>query len=719
MEVKTVELSIEGMSCVSCATAVENALKKTDGVISAHVYFATDKAVVEVQKNLPEKTIENTLIEAVHHAGYRAGILLQQDTYPEKKYPEAEFWNFAFSALFTLPFLMQMLWEFFGIHWHIPGVIQGILATVVQFGFGWKFYEGAFRSVRSLSANMDLLIAIGTTTAYFFSLIVFLFELPRHLYFESSTMIITLVLLGRLIEWNAKGKAADSIKKLMNLQPKTAYIVVDGEIVEKDIRDIRVDDICVVRPGEIIPTDGKIQEGESSVNEAMLTGESTPVLKTVGNSVFGATINGNGIIRVQATKVGADTFLSSIIRLVEHARNSGAPIQRTADKVSGYFIPGVLVIALLTVIGYAVAGQLAEGIVNAISVLVIACPCALGLATPTVIMVASGIGADHGILFKEAAAIERAGKIKTLLIDKTGTLTEGKPQVVRTDVFHGTDEYFMLKIALSLESFSSHPIAEAICSYARKKGLRAGLVEEFRNIPGQGITGFVDTEKYSIGSPRYAEKEFPGSIGELTAIAEKNTDTCCLIWTEKKLIGAFYIADPLRSNSKKFIEMLKKLKIRPIMITGDNKATAEKIAKDLSIEQYKAELLPEAKIKEVEEEMQSGQIIGMVGDGINDAPALAAASVGFAIGSGSDIAIESADVTLMNKNLYGVITAINLSGAALDKIRQNLFFAFIYNILAIPLAAFGMLNPVIAAAAMMLSSLSVITNALLLKNIKL
>lgn len=713
-------LMISGMSCASCANGIEKALLRLEGVERVDVNFATSKAIVYSNEDHLDP---QALIDAVHKAGYSAqldqgaGNHHHGETGNDHEGHHGDFWHFAFAALFSFPLALQMLWQYAGIPIEIPGVIQGALATVVQFWLGWGFYEGAYHSLRGRSANMDLLIAMGTTAAYGFSLVVFVLDLPQHLYFESSAMIITLVLFGRWLEGRTKGKASEAIQKLMGLQPKTAKVRVDGQFVEVDIEKIVVGDVFLVRPGEKIPVDGEVIEGSSSVNESMLTGESLPVKKNVGDKIFGATTNKNSMLTAKATGVGEDTVLSGIIRLVEHAQNSKAPIQQLADLVSSYFVPAVLIVSILTLLVWWIFASFSQGLVNAVAVLVIACPCALGLATPMVILVASGKGASLGILFKEAEALEIAEKLNTIIFDKTGTLTIGAPQVTQVVPEKNVDEYQLLRIAMTLESNSQHPIAKAVYDYAEKKGLRALTAESFEVVPGKGIKADINGVRYYGGSSAYAEETGIIPPQELILPIEEEGKSVCLIWNNDAFLGVIGISDPLRDSSVDVIKKLKKMGIEIRMITGDNQKTAEAIAREAGIASFEAGVLPENKASTVVALMKKGKKVGMVGDGINDAPALAAADIGFAIGAGSDIAIESSDITLISDDLNGIVKAIKLSRATMSKVRQNLFFAFIYNILGIPLAALGFLNPIIAAAAMALSSISVITNALLLKKV--
>lgn len=709
---REVQLLIEGMSCVSCAQGIEKALKAVEGVQEVTVNFATSRAFVQLEN---ENVDTHSLLAAVHAAGYRAVLASEEEEMGEMMHHESGFWRFAFSAIFTFPLFLQMFWEDLGLSWEIPGVMQGLLATIVQFGMGWPFYEGAYHALRARTTNMDTLIVLGTTAAYGFSVVVYFFEIDHYLYFESSALIITLVLLGRWLESRSKGKASEAIHQLVRLQPKKAQVEVDGAFVDVSVDQMKVGDIFMVRPGESVPVDGRVIEGVSSVNESMLTGESFPVSKKEGEPIFAATLNQNGLLKAKATGVGSDTVLSGIIRLVQQAQNTKAPIQRLADQVSSYFVPAVLLVSLLTLLAWSVFGMFTDGLVNAVSVLVIACPCALGLATPTVILVASGLGAERGILFKKAEALETAEKIQTLMIDKTGTLTEGSPTVVDVIEHGNVDAFRVVQVAMSLEVHSLHPLGGAVVRYGEKLGLRPLNLTHLETFPGKGVTAHIEGVEYGVGSLHFAvEKGF--SVDNIDVLQEeKKGKTLCAVWSDQKILGFIVIADPLRKQSIQAITELNHMGIETVMITGDHRHTAEAVAHQAGISAYEAQVLPADKAARVKERMRQGRIVGMVGDGINDAPALAAANVGFAVASGSDVAIESADVTLMRNDLMGVVTAIRLSKETFKKIRQNLFFAFIFNILGIPLAAFGFLNPIIAAAAMALSSVSVVTNALLLK----
>ena len=602
----------------------------------------------------------------------------------------------------------------------LPRWLQWLLATPVQFWIGQRFYIGGWHALRSGGANMDVLVALGTSMAYFFSVVVTAFALDQHVYFEASAAIITLVLLGKLMEARAKGKTSEAIEALIRLQPKTARIERNGEVLEVPASSLQVNDIFIVRPGENLPVDGIVVEGTSSINESMLTGESLPVSKQAGAKVFAATLNQQGLLKCRATSVGAHTQLAAIIHLVEEAQGSKAPIQRMADTISGIFVPIVVAISILT---FGITGWLTSdfvsALINAVAVLVIACPCALGLATPTAIMVGTGRGAQVGVLVKNAAALEHAEKIQTIIVDKTGTLTEGKPEVTDIVPIESISTQDLLQIAASLEQGSEHPLARAVLDSAQKMQLPLQPIHDFSAITGSGITAHINDMHYLLGSPKFLIQQ--GIVVDEKQIAALQGEGKTVIGvasaadSNPKMLGYLAIADRLRDTSRKAIERLQAMGIEVVMLTGDNTVTAAAIAKQTGITQYRAEVLPQDKAAEVMKLKASGKFTAMIGDGINDAPALAAADVSFAIGAGSDVAIEAADITLIRNDLMSVADAISLSRATLRKIRQNLFFAFVYNILGIPLAAMGMLNPVIAGAAMAMSSVSVVSNSLLLK----
>lgn len=698
-----IKLHIEGMHCVSCVKGVTSALEALEGVESASLNFTSGKAIIIVADSF---TNIDKLISTIEALGYTA----HSEQKPETERISPEFLNFITAALFSFPFLLHMLGM------PLSPLIQLILASIVQFWCGRQFYTAAYHAFRTLTANMDLLIALGTSAAYFFSATVYLLQLPEHLYFETSAMIITLVLFGRWLEARSRRRASRAIEKLLKLQPKTARIERNGELLEIPISELVVGDIFLVRPGENVSVDGTVVSGDSYVDEALLTGESLPVHKKPGKTLFGGTTNQNGVLKGEATQVGESTVLASIVRLVEQAQNSQAPVQRLADKVSEVFVPAVLGASLITFLAWWLfEGTLSTALINAVAVLVIACPCALGMATPTVIMVASGLGASRGILFKEAASIEQAGRLQKLIIDKTGTLTEGKPAVQGVEAAEGTTEEHLLSIAKALESNSQHPLAAAIVTYAKKNNAPKLTVTKFHSESGHGVSGVIDGKRYFLGSVKYAKKEGVDFPEKTVQNYLESGNTVSVVWEDKHLIGCIALADQLRDDAPETIQRLIDLSVEPIMMTGDQRRTGEAIGRAVGIERVLSEVLPEDKSQEVERLKKEGFLVGMVGDGINDAPALAAADVGFAIGAGSDIAVEASDVTLVGSGVSHVADAIELSRATLRKVRQNLFFAFIYNVLGIPLAAAGLLNPIFAAGAMALSSLSVVGNALLLK----
>lgn len=717
MNTKRVNMRIEGMSCVSCVNAIKDALEQVPGVVAADVNFATSMAYVEYD---PYKVPESALFETVHQTGYHAfkADLLQKKSGPVSE-EEKAFKRFAISAFLTLPLLLNMAAMFLGVRTHLPSWVEFVLATLVQFGCGWSFYQSTYHSLKLFRTNMDVLIAVGTSAAYFYSVVVFLFNANLPLYFESSATIITLILLGRWLEIRTRGKASEAIEKLIQLQPKTATIERDGDRFETLIDKIEPQDIVIVRAGESIPVDGVVIEGSSTVNESLLTGESLPTLKQPESKVFAATLNQNGFLKIRATQVGTETVLASMIRMVEAAQNSRAPIQKLADQVSEVFVPAVIVISLIAWIGWMLAGFPFYIALNpAVAVLIIACPCALGLATPAVLMVASGKGAEMGILFKEANALEEAHKLDTLIFDKTGTLTEGNPKIQKVIPVHNHTADEVLTLAAALEHHTIHPLAEAILQHAHSNNIPIEHAANFQNFPGKGVFAEKRGIPYFLGSVHFAEEKNVAYDVKIVEEMEEQGWTVSILWTEGEVIGYIALGDALRADSQRVMAALHQLKIYTIMLTGDHRKTAASLSKQAGIEEYYAEVLPAQKAERVQELRRAGKKVGMVGDGINDAPALAAANVGIALDTGSDVAIEAADITLLGGSLWGVVNAIELSRISFRKIRQNLFFAFIYNILSIPLAAFGFLNPIIAAACMALSSVCVIFNALLLNSWK-
>ena len=720
---QTLELGIEGMTCAACATRLEKVLNRIEGVEAA-VNLASERARVRFQPGRVE-TVQ--LLDAIAKAGF-TGRLLDDRSREEEKARKlalyrAEVKRFVIAAVLTFPLVAQMATMFSadalaGHHQDLlPRWLQLLLATPVQFWIGWRFYDGGWKALRGGGANMDVLVALGTSAAYVFSLFVTLgnvHDLP--VYFEASAAVITLVLLGKLLEARAKARTTAAIEALVRLQPKTARVERDGQLVEIDAALLMPGDVFIVRPGESVPVDGEVLEGASSVNEAMLTGESMPVAKHSGDRVFAATANSEGMLRCRATGVGEHTLLAGIIRMVAEAQGSKAPVQRLADRISAIFVPTVCVIALATFAGWWwLGGVFAEALVNAVAVLVIACPCALGLATPTAIMVGTGQGARAGILVKNAEALERAEKTRILAVDKTGTLTRGEPEVVDVVPF-AVPEDEALRLAAGLEQGSEHPLAKAVLRRAQAKAIAIPAVIDFTAVPGAGVQGAIEGRLFRLGAPAW----FPDlalPVDRLTALQGEGK-TVVVLAEGDTVLAMLAIADPLRESSPAAVARLNAMGVRVVMLTGDNPVTAAAIARLACIEDFRAGISPAGKAGAVDALKSAGTVVAMVGDGINDAPALAAADVSFAMGAGSDAAIEVADVTLVRGDLHGVADAILLSRATLSKIRQNLFWAFIYNLLGIPLAALGWLNPVVAGAAMAMSSVSVVSNSLLLKRWK-
>ena len=707
---RVVEFAIGGMTCAACSARLEKVLNRQPG-LQANVNLAAERARVRLSAGADEAAV----IAAVAKAGFSAALVDAQTREREKAEKlivyRREIQRFWISVAFTLPLVGQMFFML-GEHGHqneLPRWLQLALATPVQFWIGWRFYDGAYKALRGGGANMDVLVALGTTMAWALSTVVTLFGLEQHVYFEGGAAVITLVLLGKLLEARAKARTSEAIEALIRLQPKTARVERDGQWVDMAVEALMPSDVFLVRPGESVPVDGEVIDGESSLNESMLTGESMPVGKRTGDKVFAATTNGQGALRCQATGVGEHTLLAGIIRLVGEAQGSKAPVQRLADKISGIFVPVVCVIALATFIGWWwYAGDFAGALVNAVAVLVIACPCALGLATPTAIMVGTGQGARAGILVKNAEALERAERIKVLVLDKTGTLTCGTPQL--TDLLpRQLDHAAALRLAAALEQHSEHPLARAVLAKAGTVDLPKVL--NFKAFPGHGVSGEIDGRVLSLGSPLWFGLADDPAI---TALQQAGKTVVALV-EGGQLLALLAIADALRPTSRAAVARLRERGIRVVMLTGDNAVTAAAIAAEAGIGEFRADVLPGDKAAALATLKAGGELVAMVGDGVNDAPALAAADVSFAIGAGSDVAIEAADLTLIRNDLMGVVDAIDLSAATLGKIRQNLFFAFIYNVLGIPLAAAGLLNPVVAGAAMALSSVSVVSNSLLLK----
>jgi Cu+-exporting ATPase len=713
------DLQITGMHCASCSARLEKVLNQLPQV-AATVNIATEKAHIAYD---PQQTDLAALIKAIQGAGFDAHPL--RDFAAEKQQRAAAYRReqvqFVIAVLLTLPLLVEMLLMFAGKHLMLPGWLQFVLATPVQFWIGRRFYTGAWSSLRGGGANMDVLVALGTSAAYLLSCAVLLANLfgiafDQPIYFEASATLITLVLLGKLLEARAKGKASSALEALINLQPKLAHVERDGVIQELAVEQMKVDDVFLVRPGESVPVDGIVLEGASSMDEAMLTGESLPQSKQANDKVYAATLNQHGLLKCRALAVGAHTQLAAIIRLVEQAQGSKAAIQKLADKISGMFVPAVVAIALLTFgVWWLMGSGFTTALINAVAVLVISCPCALGLATPTALVVSTGRAAQAGILVKDAAALERAHKLSVLVVDKTGTLTEGAPSV--TDLFTapGIDQHKLLQTAAMLAQGSTHPLSHALLDYAKSLQVVPAQTANISEISGQGLRAEIDGIHYLLGSPAFASSAGIAIDEQQILALQQQGKSVIALAADGVLLGYIAFADQLRDSSRAAVAQLTAMGIRLVMLSGDNQATAQAIAQQAGITEFRAEVMPQDKSAHVQSFKADGQQVGMVGDGINDAPALAAADISFAMRSGSDIAIEAADITLMRNDLMSVVDAISLSRATLKKIRQNLFFAFAYNVLGIPLAALGMLNPVIAGAAMAMSSVSVVSNALLLK----
>ena len=724
-----VEFAITGMTCAACATRIEKGLQKLPGVYVANVNLATEKAVVEY--NSSELTIAEMQAK-VKQLGYEAHKMEDgQGADREKDLREAEISNqkkrFLLSAVLSFPLLLAMISHSFGVFhgfssFFMQPMVQLLLATPVQFIVGWPFYRGAYNALRNGSANMDVLVALGTSSAYLFSL-ANMFTGKADLYFETSAVLITLIILGKLLEARAKGQTSAAIKALMGLQAKTARVVRDGEEIDIPIENVVVGDVLIVRPGEKIPVDGVIVEGNSTIDESMLTGESLPVDKKIGDEVVGATLNKFGAFKFEARKVGRDTALAQIVRIVEEAQGSKAPIQRFADVVSGYFVPAVVAIAVITFcVWYFVLdqGNFTRALINFTAVMVIACPCALGLATPTSIMVGTGKGAESGILIKGAEHLENAQKLTTIILDKTGTITKGQPEVTNVIAMTGFSDSTVVQAAASVEKSSEHPLAQAIVKYGQKSAAAFTEVEDFAATPGHGVQGRLDGKIVLVGTNKFMQENNIdlASASKQKEQLEQQGKTVMLVAIDQVLAGMIAVADTVKETSAQAIAELRLLGIDVWMITGDNARAAKTIADSVGIQNVLAEVLPEHKAEKVAALKKEGRVVGMVGDGINDAPALATADVGFAIGTGTDVAIEAADITLMRGDLMGVVAAIRLSKATIRNIKQNLFWALFYNALGIPIAAAGFLSPILAGGAMAFSSVSVVTNALRLRRFK-
>ncbi|MEM4330510.1 MAG: heavy metal translocating P-type ATPase [Candidatus Pacearchaeota archaeon] len=729
---KKVIIPISGMHCASCVQRIETTLKSLRGITKVNVNLATERANVEFNESIiSEEKISN----AIEQLGYK--VIKEKKEESEQKAREKEIESlkklFIFSLSLTIPiFLIAMPFEWLNIEIPYKNIILLILATPVQFIAGYKFYKGAFLALKTKTANMDTLIAIGTSAAYFYSLFVVLFpkSLGEEVYFETASIIITFILLGKWLEAITKGKTSEAIKKLTGLQPKKATVIRNGKEVQIPIKEVVIGDIVIVKPGDKIPVDGIVIEGISSVDESMITGESIPVEKKKGDFVIGATINKNGYIKFKATKVGKETFLNQIINLVEEAQGSKAPIQRLADKVSSYFVPTVIIIAILSfTIWYFVIGEsFIFSLTILIAVMIIACPCSLGLATPTAVIMGTGKGAEKGILIKNAEALENLSRVTTIVFDKTGTLTEGKPVVKEIIEIGELNKEEILRYAAISEKRSEHPLAEAIIKKAKEERISIPKADFFEAIPGQGIVAKYNQKEILLGN-RNLMKKYKISIRKIEENIknlEEEGKTVIILAINKKIEGLISVADSLKESAKETIQELYKMKKEVIMITGDNKRTANAIAKQLDIDKVLAEVLPGDKEKEIAKMQKEGKIVAMVGDGINDAPALAKADVGIAIGTGTDVAIESGHIVLVKNDLRKVVDSIELSKYTLKKIKQNLFWSFFYNSIGIPIAAGALypftgflLSPIVAGIAMAFSSVSVVSNSLLMKRYKL
>ena len=718
---ESVELLIGGMTCASCVGRVEKALKGVPGVKHAEVNLATERAQVRFDAGLPPER----LVAAVVKAGYEAQMA-DTNTPTEHDKQSAPWWPVALAAGLSFPLVLPMLGMLFGQDWTLNGWIQLALATPVQFWLGARFYRAGWKALRAGAGNMDLLVALGTSAGFGLSLYLLVKHAEHgtpHLYFEASSVIVTLVLLGKWLEARAKRQTTEAIRALHALRPEIARVRTDAGDIDLPLSRVKVGDTVVVRPGERVPVDGSVIEGASQVDESLITGESLPVAKHVGDKVTGGSVNAEGLLLVRTTAIGAESTLSRIVRMVESAQAKKAPIQRIVDEVSAVFVPVVLGLAAITLMGWGFAtGNWEQAILNAVAVLVIACPCALGLATPTAIMAGTGVAARHGILIKDAEALEVAHHIDTVAFDKTGTLTEGKPTLTAAMPAEGLQDQ-LLPFAAAIQNGSEHPLARAVMDAARTQGVTVPRATEVTAVAGRGMSAVIKGRQIRLGSTRYME-ELGVNMASLTgAAAQMQQEGRTVSWLAEvtdapEVMGLLAFGDTVKPSSLQAIAQLHALGIQTVLVTGDNKGSAGAVARALGIDQVRADVLPEGKADIVAQLKSGGRHVAMVGDGINDAPALAAANVGIAMSTGTDVAMHAAGITLMHGDPALIADAIDISRRTYAKIRQNLFWAFAYNVVGIPLAAFGLLNPMVAGAAMALSSVSVVTNALLLRSWK-
>jgi Cu+-exporting ATPase len=730
VQTREIDLAVSGMTCASCVMHVEKALNKVPGVVNASVNLATEQARVQAG---PDVDVES-LMRAVEKAGYAATLAQAAAPAASQAKPALPgWWPVALAALLSAPLLAPMLLLPFGIDWMLPPVAQLLLATPVQFWLGWRFYSAGWRALRAGTGNMDLLVALGTSAAYLLSLYLMLRDSGHeghmpHLYFESAAIVITLVLLGKWLEARAKRQTTDAIRALQAMRPETARVrqggINGGVDSDVPLASVKVGDLVVARPGERIAVDGVIIEGASEVDESLITGESLPVARHMGDKVTGGAVNGAGLLVIETRAIGAETTLARIIRMVEDAQAAKAPIQRLVDQVSSVFVPVVIGIALITLLGWGLYnGDWEAALLNAAAVLVIACPCALGLATPTAIMAGTGVAARHGILIKDAQALEIAHAVKLVAFDKTGTLTEGKPQLVAIKALAGAD-HELLRLAAGVQQGSEHPLARAVLQAARQAGVAAPAASNTQSLPGRGLQAEVESDTLYLGNARLMQEQgvWPGeALAEARALENEGRTISWLARGregKKELLGYMAFGDVVKPSARAAIATLRAQGVESLMLTGDNPGSARAVASTLGLTDFRAEVLPADKASVVASLKQEGRMVAMVGDGINDAPALAAAHVGIAMGSGTDVAMQAAGITLMRGDPLLVADAISISKRTFGKIRQNLFWAFAYNVIGIPLAALGFLSPVIAGAAMAFSSVSVVSNALLLKRWK-